>query len=65
MDNTRTIFFVPESSDIATFNLNDSEVNALLSSLPCGCVEVEPGSGVYTVHDMESVTKAYDSLFTK
>lgn len=62
---SKTFIFVPQTAELAIYKLTESELIALLSSLPGGFVEVEAGTGVYKVNDLSQLTETYSSLFSQ
>lgn len=65
MSNTKNIIFVPQAADLATYNLSVDDANRLLDALDGDCVEVAPGTGVYTVSSIDKVAEAYNYLIVK
>lgn len=65
MNNTKSIVFVPRDAEVKTYNLSTNDAKKLLYALKDDCVEVEPGTGVYTVSDLDKVAEAYHYLLVK
>lgn len=63
MSNTKSIVFVPQDAEVKTYNLSSNDAEKLLDALKDDCVEVEAGTGVYTVNNLDNVTAAYHHLF--
>lgn len=47
MSNTTSIIFVPQDTEVKTYNLSSNDAEKLLDALKDDCIEVEPKTGVY------------------
>lgn len=64
MEDTKTIIFVPLTSDLLIYKLTESELATLLNSLNGDFTKVEPDLEIYNVNT-DDVAEIYATLFTQ
>ncbi len=64
MEDTKTIIFVPLTSDLLMYNLTESQLTTLLNSLNGDFKKVEPDLEIYQVNT-DNVAEIYSTLFTQ
>lgn len=65
MSNTTSIIFVPQDTEVKTYNLSSNDAEKLLDALKDDCVEVEPKTGVYKVSNLNKIAEVYHYLLVK